>query len=100
VYPEEEFEAVVDASKAVIGEDEAAGVSVFSGAIDEEVDPVLVVGDGTVTEDTYPAHNVPNGVYDILKLPPREAVREWATKIAVACRCSQEFWHFQYDPTS
>jgi hypothetical protein len=86
--------------EALIGEDKAAWVSIFSGGIDEDVDPVLVVGDGTVTEETYPTHNVPDVVYDILKLPPREAAHERATKIAVACHCSQELRHFQYDPAS
>ncbi len=41
---------------------------VFSGGLDEDVDPVLV------------------------------AALEWATKIAAACRCPQEVSAFQFDP--
>ncbi|WP_426988803.1 YciI family protein [Pseudarthrobacter sp. Y6] len=100
VFPKEDFEAVVEASHAVIDEAKAAGVYVFGGGIDEDVDPVLVAGDGTVTEGTYPGHKVPNGGYTVLELPSREAALEWATKIAVACRCSQEVRQFQYDPAS
>lgn len=100
VVPEEEFEAVVQASHAVIDEAKAAGVYVFGGGIDEGVAPVLVAGDGTVTEETYPGHLVPNGGYTVLELPSREAALEWAAKIAVACRCPQEVRQFGYDPAS
>ena len=98
--PEEEFEAVVEDSHAVIEEAKAAGVYVFGGGINEAVAPVLVAGDGTVTEGTYPGHAVPNGGYTILELPSRQAALEWAAKIAVACRCAQELREFQYDPAS
>lgn len=98
VVPEEEFQAVVESSHAVIEEAKAAGVYVFGGGIDERVGPVLVAADGSVTEGTYPGHTVPNGGYTILELPSREAALEWAAKIAVACRCSQELRQFYYDP--
>ncbi|MFX1819380.1 YciI family protein [Pseudarthrobacter sp. CC4] len=100
VVPGEEFEAVVEDSHAVIEEAKAAGVYVFGGGINEAVAPVLVAGDGTVTEGTYPGHTVPNGGYTILELPSRQAALEWAAKIAVACRCAQELREFQYDPAS
>ena len=100
VVTEEDFQAVVEASHAVIEEAKAAGVYVFGGGIDEDVAPVLVAGDGTVTEGTHPGHTVPNGGYTVLELPSREAAVEWAAKIAVACRCAQELREFQYDPAS
>ncbi|WP_115789409.1 YciI family protein [Arthrobacter silvisoli] len=100
VVPEEEFVSVVEASHAVIEEAKAAGVYVFGGGIDEAVAPVLVAGDGTVTEGTYPGHKVPNGGYTVLELPSREAAFAWAAKIADACRCPQEVRQFQYDPAS
>lgn len=100
VIPEGEFQAVVESSHAVIEEAKAAGVYVFGGGINEGVAPVLVAGDGTVTEGTYPGHTVPDGGYTVLELPSREAAVEWAAKIAVACRCSQELREFQYDPAS
>ncbi|SDD77106.1 YciI family protein [Glycomyces harbinensis] len=100
VIPAEDFAVVADAARAVIEEAKAAGVYVFGGGIDEDVAPVLVAGDGTVTAGTHPGHTVPNGGYTVLELPSREAALEWAAKIAVACRCSQEVRQFQYDPAS
>lgn len=101
IFPEEDFEAVVRDSHAVIEEAKAAGVYVFGGGIDEDVAPVLVDADGAVTEGTtYPDVKVPNGGYTILELPTREAAMEWASKFAVACRCAQEVRQFQYDPAS
>ena len=100
VVPEEEFEAVVESSHAVIEEAKAAGVYVFGGGINEGVPPVRVAGDGTVTDGTYPGHTVPSGGYTVLELPSREVAVEWAAKIAVACRCAQELREFQYDPAS
>lgn len=100
VFPEEDLEAVSEASHAVIEEAKAAGVYVFGGGIDEDVAPVLVADDGTVTEGTHPGHEVPNGGYTVLELPSREAALEWASKLAVACRCSQEVRQFGYDPAS
>ncbi|MGP0223049.1 MULTISPECIES: YciI family protein [unclassified Paenarthrobacter] len=98
--PEGEFQTVVEESHAVIEEAKAAGVYVFGGGINEDVAPVRVAGDGTVTPGTYPGHTVPNGGYTVLELPSREAALEWAAKIAVACRCPQELREFQYDPAS
>jgi hypothetical protein len=100
VVPEGDFGSVAAAAHAVIDEAKAAGFYVFGGGIDEGVDPVLVAADGTVTQGTYPGHRVPNGGYTVLELPSRDAAIEWAAKIAVACRCSQEVRQFQYDPAS
>ncbi|TDL37733.1 YciI family protein [Kocuria rosea] len=100
VVPEEDFEAVVEASHAVIEEAKAAGVYVFGGGIDEDVDPVLVAADGTVTDGTHPGHEATNGGYTVLELPSREAALEWAATFAAACRCPQELRQFGYDPAS
>ena len=99
-FPEEDLADVSTTSHAVIEEAKQAGVYVFGGGIDEDVAPVVVAGDGTVTDGTYPDTNVPNGGYTILELPSREAALEWAAKIAVACRCAQEVRQFMYDPES
>ena len=100
VVPEEEFEAVVDASHAVVQEAKDAGVWVFGGGIDESVPPVMVAADGTVTEGTYPQTKQIEGGYSVLELPSYEAALEWGAKIATACRCAQEVRAFQYDPAS
>lgn len=100
VLSPEDFQAVSDASHAVVQEAKDAGVWVFGGGIDETVPPVMVDGEGTVTEGTYPQTTRLEGGYTVLELPSREEAVEWARKIAVACRCAQELRAFQYDPES
>ncbi len=100
VVPDEGLQAVSDASHAVVQEAKDAGVWVFGGGIDESVPPVMVDGDGTVTEGTYPQTKEIEGGYAVLELPSRESALEWAAKLAAACRCAQEVRAFGYDPAS
>ena len=100
VIPDREMQAVSDAAHAVVQEAKDAGVWVFGGGIDESVPPVMVDGDGTVTEGAYPQTKQLEGGYSVLELPSREAALEWAAKIATACRCAQEVRAFAYDPAS
>ena len=58
--------------------------------------PVLVAADGTVSTETYPGVDITGG-FTILDLPDRAAAEEWARRIAVACRCSQELREFMDD---
>ena len=74
----EDFPIVVAESHAVIEQMKAAGVYVFGGGIDETFPPVMVDGDGTVTEGTYPQTKQLEGGYAVLELPSREAALEWA----------------------
>ena len=99
VLTEEEFPIVSADTHAVIEEAKAHGVYVFGGGIDEEVDPVLVSADGSVDSEIYPGSELKGG-FTVLELPTREDAVEWARKIAVACRCSQELREFKYDPAS
>ena len=87
VFPDEDLQAVSDASHAVVQEAKDAGVWVFGGGIDESVPPVLVDGDGTVSEGTYPQTKQLEGGYTVLEVPTREEAERWAAKIAAACRC-------------
>ena len=91
--PEEEIPDVSKAAHAVVKEAQDAGVFVFAGGLDEDVDPVLVAGDGTVTGGTYPL-----GGMTVIDVPSRESALEWAAKIATACRCAQEVSAFMPDP--
>jgi hypothetical protein len=99
VLTDEEFPVVSAESHAVIEEAKAAGVYVFGGGINEEVDPVLVSADGSVSTEIYPGSEL-NGGFTVLELPTREDAVAWARKIAVACRCAQELREFGYDPAS
>jgi hypothetical protein len=96
--PDEETPAVGEAAHAVVQEAMDAGVWVFGGGLAENVDPVMVAGDGTITAGTYPQTKEFNGGFTVLDVPSREAALEWAAKIAAACRCAQEIREFMPDP--
>lgn len=96
---EDEMPAVADAARAVIAAAKAAGVYVFGGGIDETLEPVMVAGDGQVSQETYPGSHLTGG-FTVLEVATREDAVEWARRIAVACRCPQELRAFMYDPTS
>lgn len=96
--PAEELPAVADAAHAVVQEAMGAGVWVFGGGLAENVDPVMVSGDGRVTIGTYPQTKDFDGGFTVLDTPSREAAVEWAAKIAAACRCAQEVREFMPDP--
>ena len=99
VLTAEELPIVAADARAVIAEAKAAGVYVFGGGIEEQVDPVLVSADGLVSLQTYPGSRLKGG-FTVLELPTREDAVRWAGKIAVACRCAQELREFMYDPAS
>jgi hypothetical protein len=97
---DEDMAAVGEAAHAVIREAKDAGFYVFGGGINEDVAPLMVAADGTVTNVTYPQTKEFDGGFCVLELPSREAAVQWAAKIAKACRCSQELREFGYDPES
>lgn len=99
LQPGELEAADVDAHQ-IVRDAKAAGVYVFGGGINEDVAPVLVAKDGTVTEETYPRTKDLNGGFMVLELPNRAEAERWAARTAAACRCSQELLEFAYDPES
>ncbi len=96
--PDEEMPEVARATHAVIDEAKDAGVYLFTGGLEEDVEPVMVSGDGTVTAGTYPQTKDVSGGVTVVDVPTREAALEWAAKIAAACRCAQEVREFMLDP--
>jgi len=96
--PAAEMPAVGEAAHAVVQEAMDEGVWVFGGGLAENVEPVLVAGDGTITAGTYPQTTEFDGGFAVLDVPSREAALAWAAKIAAACRCAQELREFMPDP--
>ena len=96
--PAEEVLAVGEAAHTVVQEAMDAGVWVFGGGLAEDVGPVMVAGDGTVTAGTYPQTHEFNGGLTVLDVPSRGAALEWGAKIPAACRCAQEIREFMPDP--
>ena len=96
----EEMPAVSEASHNVIREAKAAGVYVFGGGINNGVAPVMIAADGSTKDETYPQTKELTGGFCVLELPSRDVAVNWATKLALACRCSQELREFHFDPES
>ena len=62
----------------------------------DEVSVRVVATDGTVTDG--PDSKAYIAGLTIIDVPSREDALQWATKIAVACRCAQEVREFGPDP--
>jgi len=99
VFPPEELPAVAEAAIAVVQEARAAGAWVFGAGLEHQV-PSVVATDGTVTDGPYPESKEHLGGFAVVDVPTREAALQWAAKIAVACRCSQEVFELLPDPTA
>jgi hypothetical protein len=97
--PGDEMSAVGEAAHAVVREAMDAGIWVFGGGLAENVAPVMVAGDGTITAGTYPQTKELDGGFAVVDVPSREAALNWGAKIAAACRCAQEVREFMPDPT-
>src|SRR5438309_11860832 len=73
---DEDMAAVGEAAHAVIREAKDVGVYVFGGGINEDVAPLMVAADGTVTNEPYPQTKEFDGGFCVLELPSREAAVE------------------------
>jgi hypothetical protein len=96
---EEDFPAVAEASHQVVREAKDAGVWIFGAGLQTQSASVVAT-DGTVTAGPNPETKAVLGGFSIIEVPSREEALEWATKIAVACRCTQEVREIIYDPES
>jgi hypothetical protein len=98
-FPEEDLPDVAEASHKVVYEAKDAGVWIFGGGLQRQ--RARIVGaDGTVTDGPYPETKAVIGGFSIIEVPSSEEALEWASKIAVACRCAQEVREIMYDPDS
>jgi hypothetical protein len=98
-FPEEDLPDVAKAARAVVQEAKDAGVFLFTGGLDYDVEPAVVATDGIVTDGPYPESKELIGGVLVIDVPTREAALEWAAKVAVACRCAQDVRQFLPDPT-
>ena len=98
-FPEEDLPDVAKAARAVVQEAKDAGVFVFTGGLDYDVEPAVVDTDGIVTDGPYAESKELIGGVFVVDVPTREAALEWAAKVAVACRCAQAVRQFLHDPT-
>ena len=98
-FPEEDLPAVGEASRKVVREAKDAGVWIFGAGLQTQSASVVAT-DGTITAGPNPETKAVIGGFSIIEVPSHEEALEWATKIAVACRCTQEVRELMYDPES
>lgn len=96
--PDAEIPAVAREAHAVVQGAREAGAYLFSGGLNEDVEPVVVAGDGTVPDPTHPDSMELNGGFAVIDAPSRDAAPKWTEKTVLACRCSQEVREFPFDP--
>jgi hypothetical protein len=88
-FPAEELPDVAKAATDVVREAQDAGVWVYGAGLESQR-ASIVAPDGMVTDGPFPETKEVIGGFAIVDVPSREEAREWAAKIAVACRCAQE----------
>jgi hypothetical protein len=96
---QEEWVAVGEASHKVVREAKDAGVWIFGAGLQTQTASVVAT-DGTITAGPNPETKAVIGGFSIIEVPTREDALEWATRIAAACRCTQEVRELMYDPES
>ena len=97
-FPREDLPDVAKAAQEVVREARDAGVWVFGGGLESQ--RASIVGtDGIVTDGPYPETKEVIGGFAVVDVPSRDEALQWAAKIAVACRCSQEVRELLPDPT-
>ena len=96
-FPEEDLPDVARAANAVAAEAKAAGVWVFGGGLESQRASIVDIH-GVVTDGPYPETKEVIGGFAVVDVRSREEALEWAKKLAVACRCSQEVRELLPDP--
>jgi hypothetical protein len=96
--PEEDMADVGEAAHEVVFAAQDAGAWVFGGGLERQQASIVAI-DGTITDGPYPETKEVIGGFAVVDVPTREEALEWAAKIAVACRCSQEVRELLPDPT-
>ena len=92
--PDEEMPDVARAAHAVCQEAINAGMYVLAGGLEDQ--PASIVAtDGTVTDGPKP--DVIGGI-TIVDVPSRQDALQWASKVAAACRRTQEVRQIGFDP--
>jgi hypothetical protein len=96
--PEEDMADVGVAAHEVVFAAQDAGAWVFGAGLERQ-QASIVATDGTITDGPFQETKEVIGGFAVVDVPTREEALEWAAKIAVACRCSQEVRELLPDPT-
>jgi len=96
-FTEEELPDVTRDAIEVVKEAQDAGVWVYGAGLESQR-ASIVAADGIVTDGPFPETKEVIGGFAIVDVSSREEALEWAAKIAVACRCTQEVREILPDP--
>ena len=96
-FPDEDLSDVARAAEEVVREAQGAGVWVYGAGLERQR-ASIVTTDGVVTDGPFPETKEVIGGFAIVDVPSRDEALEWAARIAVACRCSQEVRVLLPDP--
>jgi hypothetical protein len=103
-HDEEWFRGRGPLARAVVQEIKAAGVYVFAGGLEEEIDSAFSADatSGTLrfTDGPFAETKEFLGGLTIVDVPDDEAAKIWAGKIAEACGWPQEVRRFKPDPVT
>jgi hypothetical protein len=101
-HPEEWFRGRGPLAMAVVNEMKAAGVYVFAGGLEEEVDLAFsadaTTGSVLFTDGPFIETKEFLGGLTVVDVADDEAARMWAGKLAVACGWPQEVRRFKSQP--
>jgi hypothetical protein len=93
-HPEEWFRGRVEPANAVIEEMRAAGVLVFAGGLEEDLDQAFSVdatsGMPVFTDGPYAETKEYLGGITVVDVDSAEEARRWAAKVAEGCGWPQE----------
>jgi hypothetical protein len=93
-HDEEWFNSRVEPSMAVVHEMEAAGVFVFGGGLEEDLDEVFSAdatsGEVIITDGPFVETKEWLGGFCVIDVPTQEEARVWAGKVAEGCGWPQE----------
>src|SRR4051812_39557776 len=94
---DEDLPDVAKAAHEVVRDAQDAGVWVFGGGLHSQRASVVST-DGTVADGPFPETKEVLGGFAVVDVPTRAEAVDWARKIAVACRCTQEVRELIDDP--
>ncbi len=101
-HPDDWWQTRVEPSMAVVGEMKEAGVLVFAGGLEEDVQEAFSAdatsGTVTVTDGPYAETTEFLGGLTIVEVPDEEAARYWAGRVAEGCGWPQEVRRFKPVP--
>jgi hypothetical protein len=103
-HPEEWYGTRAPLAMAVVNEMKEAGVCVYAGGLEEELDKAFSAdatsGTLTFTDGPFVETKEYLGGLTIVEVPDEEAARMWAGKVAEACGWPQEVRPFKPQPLS